>query len=105
MKLYTEKLHEELLEKLEALNKNYLPLNLFDQRMPLITDALDGIKEKLNGYQFKKPQEEVEYFRDVLPATMAMYFYYKDRIEWERIAHLGTDSSRYKFHDRIYSQS
>ena len=87
------------------MNRNYDPLNLVDCRLQMITETIDRIKEKLIKYQFKKMEDEVCYFKDTLPNTMSLYFYYKDKMEWDRILRLGTDSSRYKFHDRIFSQA
>ncbi len=105
MKSYTEKLHDELLVKLDELNRNYDPLNLVDCRLQMIIDAIDQIKEKLIKYQFKKTEDEIYYFKKVLPNFLSLYFYYHDKMEWDRIARLGTDNSRFKYHDRIFSQA
>jgi RteC protein len=105
MKSYTEKLHAELLAKLDGLNRNYDPLNLVDCRLQIIADTIDQIKEKLKKYQFKKTEEEAYYFKKVLPNTLSSYFYYQDKMEWDRIVRLGSNSSQYKYHDRIFSQA
>jgi hypothetical protein len=105
MKSYTEKLHAELLAKLDELNRNYDPLNLMDCRLQFIADAIDQIKEKLKKYSFKKPEEEIHYFKKILPNTLSLYFYYKDKMEWDRIVRLGTDKTRFNFHDRIFLQA
>ncbi len=105
MKSYTENLHKELLSILDELDRNYDPLNLVDCRLQMITDVIEQIKEKLIKYQFKKAEDEVCYFKEILPNTLSLYFYYKDKMEWDRIVRLGTDNSRFKYHDRIFSQA
>jgi RteC protein len=105
MKSYTEKLRKELLTKLDELNRNYDPLNLMDCRLQLIADAIDQIKEKLKKYSFKKQEEEIYYFKKALPNFLSLYFYYQDKMEWDRIAQLGSNSSQYKYHDRIFLQA
>ena len=34
---------------------------------------------------------------------MALYFYYCEKVEWDRITRLDSPERRYKFHDQIYS--
>ena len=105
MKSYTEKLHYELLEKLEELDRNYNPKNLADPRLGTIKATLDQICENLKSYSFASIQEEVYYFKFVLPPTLALYIYYEDKIEWDRITRQGSPECQYKFNDRIYSQA
>ena len=96
MKLFTEKLHDELLAKLEELNRNYNPQYLTDPRLHTISKVIDQIKEKLKTYQFKKTEDEVYYFKNVLPETLALYIYYIDKIDWERITISKSPESDYK---------
>ena len=105
MKAYTEKLHEELLNKLEDLDNQYDTRVLTDMRLALIVHAIEEIKQKLKTYQFLSEEEEIHYFKSVLPRTLAIYIYYSDRIEWDRIRVHGTPECKYKFTDWIYSQS
>ncbi len=105
MKSYTEKLHDELLGKLDELNRSYDPLMLSDPRLHLITQVINQIKEKLTTYSFKTEDDEVQYFKNCLPKMQSLYFYYKDKMDWDRIAVLGTDNARYTYHDRIFSQA
>ncbi|HET6993042.1 MAG TPA: hypothetical protein VFJ43_17040, partial [Bacteroidia bacterium] len=67
MKAYTEKLHKELLSKLETLDRNYDPQNLSDPRLGLISKTIDLIKEKLKTHAFSGTKEEVQFFKFVLP--------------------------------------
>ena len=103
MKSYTEKLHEELLSKLAEMDKNYNPNDLFDPRLSILITAIDQIKEKLLDHRFRSDEEEINYFKTVLPKTMALYIYYSERVEWDRIISLDSPERRYKFHDHIYS--
>ncbi|MDP4130959.1 MAG: RteC domain-containing protein [Bacteroidota bacterium] len=105
MKSYTEKLHDELLSKLEELNRNYDPQQITDPRLHLITTAIDQIKEKLRDHHFEHEEEEIHYFKKILPETMALYIYYSDKIEWDRINRQGSPEFSYKFIDRIYLQA
>jgi RteC protein len=105
MKAFTEKMHNELLLKLEDLDRNYDPKNLTDPRLNLITVVIDKIKEKLKNYHFENEEDEIYYFKKVLPQTMALYIYYSDKIEWDRINRQGSPECSYKFTDRIYLQA
>jgi hypothetical protein len=105
MKAYTEKLHEALLSKLDGLDENYDPQNLSDPRLGLIATTIDQIKEKLKTCTFKNIADEVYFFKFVLPPTLALYIYYTDKMEWDRIIRQGSPECRYKFVDRIYSQA
>jgi hypothetical protein len=105
MKAFTEKLHNELLLKLDELDRNYKSQNLTDPRLNLISNVIDQIKEKLKNYHFENEEDEIYYFKKVLPETMALYIYYSDKIEWDRINRQGSPEWSYKFADRIYLQA
>jgi RteC protein len=103
MKVFTEKLHEELLSKLDELDKNYDPNNLFDPRLRIVMTAIDQIKVKLLDHRFASDEEEIHYFKSVLPKTLALYIYYSERVQWDRIIMLDSPRQKYIFHDHIYS--
>jgi hypothetical protein len=105
MKSYTQNLHNELLLQLEELDKHFDPKNLADSRLAIITTAIDQIKEKLRTHFFSTEADEIDYFKFTLPCTLALYIYYTDKIEWDRIVCQGSPECRYKFHDRIYSRA
>jgi hypothetical protein len=105
MKAFTEKMHNELLSKLDELDRNYDPIILTDPRLNIITDTIDQIKEKLKTHRFHIEEDEIHYFKKVLPETLALYFYYIDKMERDRIIRLDSDNCTYKFHDRIFSQA
>ncbi|HEV3224010.1 MAG TPA: RteC domain-containing protein [Puia sp.] len=105
MKAFTEKLHNELLVKLDELNRNYNPQNLTDPRLNLITSVIDQIKGKLKVHHFEHEEDEIHFFKKVLPETLALYIYYSYKIEWDRINRQGSLECSYKFTDRIYLQA
>jgi hypothetical protein len=105
MKAFTEKLHNELLSKLNELDRNYDPLMLTDPRLSIITGTIDQIKEKLKTHHFENEEDEIHYFKKVLPETMALYIYYSDKIEWDHINRQGSPECSYRFTDRIYLQA
>jgi len=105
MKVYTEKLHNELLSKLDELDRNYDSQNLTDPRLHLILTVIDKIKEKLKTCQFKCAEDEIHYFKNVLPKTLALYIYYSDKIEWDRVVRKGLPECRYKLSDRLFLQA
>ncbi len=84
---------------------NYNSENLTDPRLNLITTVIDQIKEKLKNYYFKNEEDEVCYFKKVLPEALALYIYYSDKIEWDRINRQGSPECSYKMTDRIYLQA
>jgi hypothetical protein len=105
MKAFTEKLYNELLSKLDELDRNYNPQNLTDPRLHLITTTIDKIKEKLKAFQFKCAGDEIHYFKNILPKTLALYIYYSDKIEWDRINLHGSLACKYKLSDRLFLQA
>jgi hypothetical protein len=104
MRAYTEELHKELKSKLEDCDKTHDPQNLFDPRPGLITNSLDLIREKLKIYQFESIEEEIHYFKYTLPPTLAIYYYYMEKIEWDRIISQGSPECKFRFVDRLYTQ-
>jgi hypothetical protein len=105
MRDFTQQLHEKLLIKLQDLDKNYDPLILPDRRLDLIVGAIEEVKQKLITHRFLSEDEEVHYFKSILPVTLSLYIYYSDRIEWDRIRLQGSPECRYAFTDRLYSQA
>jgi len=105
MRDFTQQVHEKLLIILEDLDLNYDPRILPDRRLDLIVDSIEEIKQKLITHRFQSEDEEIHYFKSILPATLSLYIYYSDRIEWDRIRMQGSPECRYAFTDRMYSQA
>ncbi len=103
MKAFTEKLHEELLSKMDELDRNYDPNSLLDPRLRIVMTTIEQLKEKLVLHRFDSDEEEIYYFKSVLPKTMALYIYYFERVQWDRILWLDSSKHKYIFHDHIYS--
>ncbi len=105
MKSFTKSLREELLQKLEEWDNSYDPCILEDQRLEIIARVLELTKQELLTYQFSSEDEEVNFFKSVLPELFSLYIYYTDKIEWDRIRTQGSPECRYLFMDRIFSQA
>ena len=105
MRDFTQQVHEKLLIILEDLDLNYDPRILPDRRLDLIVDSIEEIKQKLITHRFPSEDEEIDYFKSILPVTLSLYIYYSDRIEWDRIRMQGSPECRYAFTDRMYSQA
>ncbi len=105
MKSITQSLKEELLQKLGEWENRFDPCNLEDQRLELIARVLERTKQNLLSHQFSSDDEEVNFFKSVLPELFSLYIYYADKIEWDRIRTQGSPECRYHFTDRIFSQA
>jgi hypothetical protein len=103
MKLFTQKLHDELLKNLEEADKNYSPKNIEDRRLDLIVTTINEIKEKLKSYQFASEKEEIKYFKCILPEILLLHIYYTHVVEWDRIIRKGSDKTRYDFYDNLFT--
>jgi hypothetical protein len=97
MKAYTENLHQELLSKLEELDKNYDPQNLTDSRLHLVVTVIERIKQKLLNYEFESEEEEMDYFKCTLPETLSLYIFYSVKMDWDRILQQGVKESQNEF--------
>jgi len=105
MLVFTQKLHEQLLSKLEDLDRNFSPQYLEDPRLDLIMMAIEQIKEKLKTHKFLSKAEEIHFFKSVLPEIMSLHIYYSHIMEWDRIARHGSDKTRYDFYDSIFTKA
>ncbi|MDP9040390.1 MAG: RteC domain-containing protein, partial [Bacteroidota bacterium] len=98
MQKFTEKLHEELLSKLAALDENYQSEKFIShRRIEMIIKALNLILEKLEDYRFESENEETHFFKSVLPPTLSLVVYYAAKNEWESLERLGTTRARQDF--------
>jgi hypothetical protein len=105
MIVFTQKLHAELISKLEDLDRNYSPQNLEDQRLDLIITAIEKIKEKLKSHEFGSDKDEIHFFKSILPETLSLHIYYTHVMEWDRIARQGSEKSRYDFYDSTFTKA
>jgi hypothetical protein len=102
---FTQQLHDELLLTLEDLDLNYDPAIMVDERLKLIVTFIDQIKQKLKRYQFASEEDEIHFFKSVLPLTLSLHIYYCDKIELDRIEQRGSPKSRYEFYDQLFTKT
>ena len=105
MLVFAKKLHEELVSKLEELDRNYSMKNLEDHRLDLITTAIEKIKHKLRTHTFVSNNEEIRFFKSVLPQTLSLYIYYSHVMEWDCIEKKGSEKAMYDFYDSIFTKA
>lgn len=100
---FAQKLHDELLLKLDGLNENH-DIKTFspDQRLSLILASIDRLKEKLKAYQFSRENEEIYFFKELLPLFLSLHFYYREKFDLESIELLGTPQLRNGYFDRLF---
>lgn len=98
MQKFTEKLHEELLSKLSAMDeKIHSEKFVSHRRIEMIIRAINQVLEKLAGYHFETEKEEIHFFKSVLPPTISLVVYYASKNEWEAVERLGTTRARHEF--------
>ncbi len=100
---FAQKIHDELVSKLESLDKSY-NLETFspDQRLGLIIATIERLKEKLKSYQFVDEEEEIRFFKSFMRLFLSLFTYYTERIDLESIQLLGSPKLREETFDRIY---
>ena len=102
---FTKKLHEELLQKLDALNdlndsKKMAP----DPRLPLILETIDQIKQKLKRYNFDSEEDEIYFFKNLLPEFLSLFIYYSEKAAITCSELIGTDKSKNEFLDQLFEK-
>jgi hypothetical protein len=105
MLVFTQKLHDQLLSKLEELDRNYDPQNLEDLRLDLITTAIEKIKQKLKAHVFASDKDEIFFFKSILPRTLSLYIYYSHVMEWDCMEKKGSEKATYEFYDSIFTKA
>jgi hypothetical protein len=97
---FSQKLYDELLLKIEAPDQNHgLQKMAPDQRMLLLTQAIDQIKQKLKGYSFDKEGHEIYFFKHILPLFLSQFIYYSEKGAIECSQRVGTEKSKREFLD------
>src|SRR6266852_1771664 len=95
---FTQKLHAELLLKLENLDANPpVKKYIVDERLELIITSLNLILQKLKDHQFANEKEEIRFFKSVLPPNVSLLFYYAGKIDREAVDRLGTQKAKHDF--------
>jgi hypothetical protein len=104
MKDFTQKLYNELLLKLADLDRSDYRENLADPRLSLICSSIDLIRKKLKLYLFSNDDDEIYYFKSVLPQTLSLLIYYADKIEWDRILLQNSTVAIQEFFERTFNK-
>jgi RteC protein len=102
---FTKHEHQELVRVLYDLDSTYNSRLFPDQRMEATGSAIHRIKEKLRLHHFETVDEEIHFFKQVFPETLALHFYYQQRIEWDRLRENGSAECLYRFTDQIFFQA
>jgi hypothetical protein len=105
MLVFTQKSHDELISKLEDLDRNYSPQNLEDQRLDLIITAIEKIKIKLRSHAFASEKDEMHYFKSILPETLSLHIYYTQVMEWDRVIRQGSEKAWFEFYDSVFTKA
>jgi hypothetical protein len=102
---FTQKLHEELLQKLEALNESPDSKKIVsDPRLQLILEAIDQIKQKLKRYNFDSEEEEIYFFKNLLPEFLSLFIYYSEKASIACSERIGTEKSKNDFLDQLFQK-
>jgi hypothetical protein len=100
---FVEKLYHELVEKLENAEEdnNLLTLNT-DTRFEWIVAAINQLKEKLKTYVFTDTNEEIHFFKSMLPGFLSTYIYQTEKLEWESARPVLTSKTKPEFLNRQF---
>jgi hypothetical protein len=98
---FAEKLYRELVEKLEnAEEDNNLLMVNSDLIFDWIITAINQLKEKLKGYVFADTNEEIRFFKSVLPGFLSTYIYHTEKLDWESARPILTAKKKPEWLDR-----
>jgi RteC protein len=102
---FTQKLHEELLQKLDALNElNDSKKIASDPRLQLIMETIDQIKQKLKRYNFDSEEEEINFFKNILPEVLSLFIYYSEKVAITCSVRIGTEKSKIDYFDQLFQK-
>jgi succinate dehydrogenase flavin-adding protein (antitoxin of CptAB toxin-antitoxin module) len=97
-----QKLYEKLLSELEVLDENHKPdLYIPDQRLLLITELMDWLKQNLPLHVFDSDADEMCFFKTALPNILSPLIYYTEKSGLEINELIGTRKSRADYISRL----
>ena len=100
---FTQKLHEDLLQKLEAMNElNDSKKMTPDPQLQLILETIDQIKQKLKRYNFDSEEEEIYFFKNLLPEFLSLFIYYSEKAAIKCSERIGTEQSKIEYLDQLF---
>jgi hypothetical protein len=105
MKAFTQKLHEDLLSKLQSLEDDpHSEKFRTERRMGLIIKTIKQILKKLETHHFETEQEEIIFFKSVLPETISLLVYYEGKHDWESVDRLGTEKTKQDHLEQLFKK-
>jgi RteC protein len=105
MQTFTKKLHEELQSKLKTLEDDpHSEKYRSERRIGVIIKTIGQILKKLETYQFPTEEEEIYFFKSVLPPVISLLVYYEGKNDWESVERLGTFKARQDFLEQQFKK-
>jgi hypothetical protein len=105
MQTFTKNLHDELEKNLKALEESpYSEKFRSERRIGLIMKTVGRILKELETYQFPSEEDEISYFKSVLPPVIALLVYYDGKNDWESVERLGTFKARQDFLEQQFKK-
>ena len=94
--------YEQLLSELAILDETHIPdLTAPDQRLLLITVIVESLKHKLTEYVFDNDENEIRFFKEILPDILSVFIYYTEKSALETSELIGTRKSRAEYKNRL----
>jgi hypothetical protein len=98
MQDFTQKLHDELLSKLNRLEEDvHSEKFISHRRIEVIIKTINMILQKLSDHTFETEKDEIHFFKFVLPPVISLIIYYAGKTEWESVQRLGTLRTQHDF--------
>jgi hypothetical protein len=102
---FTQKLHEDLLRKLDDQNElNDSKKIVTEPRLQLILETIDQVKQKLKRYNFDSEEEEIYFFKNLLPEFLSLFIYYSEKVAIACSERIGTEKSKNDFLDQLFQK-
>jgi Asp-tRNA(Asn)/Glu-tRNA(Gln) amidotransferase C subunit len=100
---FTEKLHEDLVSKLQMLEDDpHSEKFRAEQRIGLIIKTINQILKKLETHRFPTEKEEIDFFKSVLPSTISLLVYYDGKNDWESVERLATLKAKQDYLEQLF---
>ena len=97
-----QKIHQQLLNELEELDKNHQPDIMHpDPRVDQISFILDELKNRISVFRFVSEEEEIFFFKKVLPPLLSLHIYYSEKAAFEINELIGTQKSKTQYYERL----
>ncbi len=102
---FTHKLHEELLKKLDTLNELHDSRKMLpDPRLQMILETIDQIKQRLKRYNFESEEDEINFFKNLLPEFLSLFIHYSEKASIACSERIGTEQSKVEYLDELFQK-